>query len=248
MWRFRLPNASIKRFRIMINFETTQWTMICAATDHSSAENRRALSDLCEKYWKPLHDYVYFRVRDEATAEDAVQAFITRLIEKDHLATADPRRGKFRAFLITAFKHFLSEEWRTENALKRGGGQAIHSMDQVEDSRTDATVTHTAEHEFERVWARSILTNALKNLETEFQMKGEERQFQSLKPFLLQPKSQKIQVLAEQLQMNPPAARMAVSRLRSRFRDILRHEIAQTVTSEEQIDEEIRDLFKAFQS
>ena len=231
----------------MVNFETTQWTLICTATNEDSANKRQALGKLCEKYWQPLYEYVHFRVRDEATAKDAVQAFLTLLIEKECLTAADPERGKFRAFLITAFKHFLQQEWRSHNALKRGGGQIIHSMDHFEDGQIDAVYSQTADHEYELAWARSILANVLSQLQMEYQSRGQEQQFKYLKPFLLQPQSQKIQVLADQLDLNPPAARMTVSRMRSRFGDLLREEIAQTVSSEEQVDEEIRDLFRAFQ-
>ena len=231
----------------MVNFETTQWSLICAATNKSSADQRRALGELCERYWQPLYEYVHFRVRDEATAKDAVQAFITRLIEKDSLTAADPERGKFRAFLITAFKRFLQQEWRSHTALKREGSQKIHSMDHFEEGQIDAIDSQTADHEFERAWARSVLANAVTQLELEYQTKGEAQLFKQLKPFLLQPQSQKTEVLADQLDLNPPAARMTVSRMRSRFRDVLRQEISQTVSSKEQVDEEIRDLFKAFQ-
>ena len=154
----------------MLHFETTQWTLVVAAADQGSAEAQQALGQLCEKYWQPLFEYARRRSRDEATASDSVQAFIASLIEKDSLKVADAERGKFRSFLIVSFKRFLSQQFVYFQAQKRGGGQPVISLDQREegDRKMEPADSLTAEQEFQRQWARTVLQLVMKQLEEEY--------------------------------------------------------------------------------
>ena len=143
----------------MLHFETTQWTLVLAAAQQGSAEARQALGELCNKYWQPLFEYARRRSRDEAAAHDSVQAFIARLIEKDSLAVANQERGKFRSFLIVSFKRFLQQQHAHAQAQKRGGGQPVISLDQREDGdrKMEPADSQTADQEFQRQWARTVL-------------------------------------------------------------------------------------------
>ncbi len=233
----------------MPHFETTQWTLVVAAADHGSAGAQQALSQLCEKYWQPLFEYARRRSRDEATANDSVQAFIARLIEKDSLKVADAERGKFRSFLIVSFKRFLQQQRVYSQAQKRGGDKPVISLDQRQegDRKMEPADSLTAEQEFQRQWARTVLQLVMKQLEEEYLELGKLTQFQRLKPFIAREEGQNYQEVADQLEMTTSAARMAASRMRDRFRFLLRQEITQTVASEQDVDEEIHDLFRAFQ-
>ena len=242
--------AEAKREEAMLHFETTQWTLVVRAAERESVEAQQALGQLCEKYWRPLFQYARRRTRDDATASDSVQAFIARLIEKDFLKVADSERGKFRSFLIVSFKRFLYQEQISKNAKKRGGGQPNLSLDQREDDdrKMEPADTLTADQEFQRQWARTVLQLVMEQLENDYQKQGKLKQFQQLKPFIARAEGQNYQAVADQLQMTPSAARMAASRLRDHFRQLLRQEITQTVSSQQHVDEEIRDLFLAFQT
>lgn len=233
----------------MLHFETTQWTLVLAAAEQGSAEAQRALGQLCEKYWQPLFEYARRRTRDEATAADSVQAFIARLIEKDSLKVANAERGKFRSFLIVSFKRFLQQQHVHSNAQKRGGGQPVVSLDQREDDdrKMEPADSLTADQEFQRQWARTVLKLVMKQLEEDYRKQDKLAQFQQLKPFIAREEGQNYQAVADQLEMTASAARMATSRLRDRFRFLLRQEIAQTVASQQDVDEEIHGLFLAFQ-
>ena len=234
----------------MLHFETTQWTLVVTAADQGSAEAQQALGQLCEKYWQPLFEYARRRTRDESTAADSVQAFIARLIEKDSLKVADAERGKFRSFLIVSFKRFLQQQRVHSQAQKRGGGRPVISLDQREDGdrKMEPADSLTAEQEFQRQWARTVLQLVMKQLEEDYREQDKLAQFQQLKPFIARQEGQNYQTVADQLEMTASAARMAASRMRDRFRFLLRQEIAQTVASEQDVDEEIHDLFRAFQA
>ena len=249
--------AELKRVRLvrfwrdeaMLSFETTQWTLVVNAAGQGSADAREALGQLCDKYWQPLFEYARRRSRDEATANDSVQSFLARLIEKDTIAVANQERGKFRSFLIVSFKRFLNEKYVRANAQQRGGGQPVISLDQREDDdrKIEAADSLTAEQEFQRQWARTVLKLVMEQLEQDYKKQDRLAQFQQLKPFIAREDGQNYHEVAKQLQMTPSAARMASSRLRERFRFLLRQEIAQTVAGRQDVDEEIRDLFLAFQ-
>ena len=183
-------------------------------------------------------------------AHDLTQAFFERLLQRNYLAVADPQRGRFRAFLITTFKHFLSKEWDKAKAQKRGGGRSLLSLDFVSG---DSQITIqppgglTAEQIYERQWAITLLSHVMQRLEREFETAGKGLQFERLKGFMVSTKDDTAYAgVASEFGMTESAARMATSRMRRRYRQLLREEIAQTVSSREDVDDEIRQLFITF--
>ena len=231
-------------------FDTTHWSLVLAAGQRGTGESAAALERLCQSYWLPLYAYVRRRVSDVHDAQDLTQAFFERLLEKNYLADADPHRGWFRAFLLTAFKHFLSKEWEKAKAQKRGGGRSPISLDF---STGDSQITLqpagglTAEQMYERQWAITLLGCVMQRLERELEKVGKRSQFERLKDFIVSTKEDATYAdAASELGMTESATRMAASRLRRRYRQLLREEIAQTVSSPEDIDDEINNLFTTF--
>ena len=229
-------------------FATTEWSLVLAASDRGDAKSVRALEKLCHAYWPPLYAYVRRRVNDIHEAQDLTQAFFERLLEKNYLAQADPERGLFRAFLITAFKHFLSKEWDKARTQKRGGGRAAFSLDfaSQDSSWSELSETLTAERLYQRQWAITLLNRVINRLQREMERKGKGQQFQGLKEFLGGADGTSYANAAVELGISEPAARMAASRMRGRYRELLRDEIAQTVSSQEDVDNEVELLFAAF--
>lgn len=229
-------------------FVTTHWSLVLAAGNRENEESNRALERLCRAYWPPLYAYVRRRVDDVHQAQDLTQAFFERLLEKQYLADADPERGRFRAFLITAFKHFLSKEWVKAKAQKRGGGHSTFSVDfaSQDSSWGELSDNQTAERIYERQWAVTLLSRVMSRLQREMERSGKGSQFQSLKDVIGGSGSTSYAAIAAGLGMSESAARMAASRLRARYRELLREEIAQTVASEEDIDGEVQYLFATF--
>lgn len=235
-----------------VDFATTRWSIVIAAGEQQSGDRQAALSNLCQTYWMPLYAYARRRVSDSHQAQDLTQAFFERLLEKNYVGDADPERGRFRAFLITAFKHFLSKEKHRARALRRGGGQSILSLDF---ESADGRVSHqasqdlTPEQIFERQWAITLLDRVLVCLEREQERTGKGSQFQLLKNSIVrQTDGASYADVARELGVTSSAARMAASRLRNRYRELLRVEIAQTVGAKEDIDDEIQHLFAIFSS
>ena len=230
-------------------FRTTRWSLVLAARDRTSPEARQALQELCEAYWYPLYAFVRRHGHPAEEAQDLTQEFFVRLLEKDFLALVDQSRGKFRSFLMTACKHFLANECDRARALKRGGGRELLSIDaRAGESRYAAEPTHdlTAERLFERRWALLLLQHVLSRLRDEFRQAGKGEQFEQLKVFLTGEKSAGHYVqTAEVLRATPGAVRVAVHRLRRRYRELLREEIARTVNDPGQVEAEIRDLMTA---
>lgn len=233
-----------------MHFATTQWSLVISVGNADSDSSRSALEWLCRAYWMPLYAYVRRRVSGVHDAQDLTQAFFERLLEKDYLADADPDRGRFRAFLLTSFKHFLANEWDKRNARKRGGGQHVLSLDfSAGDSWHASLPTDQldAEQLFERQWANTILTRVMRHLEREQERAGHAGKFAALKAFIGgRSEGTSIAGVASGLGITDSAARMAVSRLRDRYRELLRAEIAETVSSSEEIDGEISHLFSVF--
>jgi DNA-directed RNA polymerase specialized sigma24 family protein len=229
-------------------FRTTHWSVVLAAGRDSQTDgSARALETLCQTYWYPLYAFVRHRVKDEHEAQDLTQAFFERLLETRTLADADPDRGRFRAFLLTACKRFLANEWHKKNAQKRGGGLKVLSLDFDAAARRysiEPTDGLTAEVLFERQWAISLIDSVLARLRQEYVDRGCEQQFDQLKAFLSGTKPSGYAVVAETMKTTEGAARVAVHRLRTRYREMMRLEIAQTVDSPDEIEDEIRRLFE----
>jgi len=231
------------------SFKTTHWSLVQAAAASPTRDSQEALTDLCQTYWRPVYAFIRREGSDRDQSLDLTQGFFTLLLEKNYLMAADPQRGKFRSFLLTAVKHFLAHEWEREHAQKRGGFHVHISVDPVnaETWCVPAVVQEeTPERLFERQWAVSLLGGVLDKLRAEFAIEGKADRFESLVGFLDQESdTASYKELAEQMDLSPGALRMLVLRLRRRYRRVLREEIAQTVASPEEIDEEIRFLLSA---
>ncbi len=230
-------------------FSTTHWSVVLTAGASASAGSREALERLCRTYWYPLYSYLRRRGCDTHQAEDCAQGFFAALLQGHTLERANPERGKFRSFLLSCLNHFLADQRDRAQAQKRGGGKAIVSLD-IEDAETRYQVepAHdlTPERLFEKSWALTVLDNAMARLKTESAEAGRQDLFESLKPHL--PASRgpaSYNDVAARLGMTEGAVKVAVHRLRDRYRQLVRAEIAQTVSTPEQVDEEIRDLFAA---
>jgi len=230
-------------------FATTHWSVVLAAGQPTSARYQEALQTLCRTYWFPLYAYLRRQGYDTHQAEEHTQAFFTRLLEKDGLRLADPKQGKFRSFLLTALKYFLANVGDRARAQKRGGGRKVLSLDaeNAEGKYALEPVDQLSpERLFERSWALTVLERTMARLQAESASMNKQKLFEHLKVYLTAEKSSiPYRDVAAELDMTEGAVKVAVHRLRQHYRELLRDEIAQTVTSQEQIDEEIRDLFAA---
>jgi RNA polymerase sigma-70 factor (ECF subfamily) len=243
------PETSVGAGGSPERFRTTRWSVVLAARDGPSPEARQALRDLCEAYWYPLYAFIRRQGHPAEEARDLTQEFFLRLLEKDFLALVDQSRGKFRSFLMAACKHFLANERDRARAQKRGGGREVLSLDaQAGESRYIAEPTHdlTAERLFERRWALLLLHRVLERLRDEWRRAGKGEQFETLKAFLTgeKPAGQYAEAAAA-LGATPGAVRVAAHRLRRRYRELLREEIARTVNDPGEVEAEIRDLIAA---
>jgi RNA polymerase sigma factor (sigma-70 family) len=230
-------------------FATTRWSMVLAAGAEASPETERALADLCQRYWYPLYVYVRRRIGDVDQARDLTQEFFARLLEKKTIARADPERGRFRSFLLTSLQHFLANEWQKHQTQKRGGGRRIVPLDfEGKDSHGAIEPAHdwTPERLYERQWALTLLDSVLARLRNEYEQAGKTRWFEQLKPFLAgDTKTASYAEAAAALHVGQGAVRVAAHRLRKRYRELLRQEVAQTVADDADIEDEIRALFAA---
>jgi DNA-directed RNA polymerase specialized sigma24 family protein len=233
---------------------TTRWTLITAAGRRGTPESRTALSDLCRLYWYPVYAFVRRRGHGAEDALDLTQGFFTRLIDKNDLADADRTRGRFRAWLLTAVKHYLANEWDKSVAQKRGGGRAVFSFDidagDAEDRyKLEPAHQITPERIFDRRWALTLLEETLTSLQSESAAGGRLDLFHALKPMLTSDGRDSgdptYRDLAKRLGTTEGALKVAAHRLRRRYRELLRDLIAQTVERTEEVDDEIRDLFSA---
>lgn len=228
-------------------FALTRWTLVLTAVgnEHSSRAEE-ALAELCRAYWFPLYAFTRRWGHDVHLAEDLTQEFFLQLLAKDGLKNVVRGKGKFRAFLLTAMKHFLANQHDRRQAKKRGGRQVILSLDSMQaDSRYRLEPSHdlTPERLFERQWALTVLDRVLDCLQQEQRTDGKAALFDRLKPFLTASRSSGgYAAVAAELGMTEGAVKVAVHRLRRRYRRLLRDEIAQTVASPDEVDDEIRYL------
>jgi RNA polymerase sigma-70 factor (ECF subfamily) len=238
-----LESASAERFA------TTHWSIVAAAQDSTSPEAQQALTILCTSYWYPLYAFIRRQGHAADEAQDLTQGFFARLLEQHTFAVADPAKGKFRAFLLTACKHYLGHERDKARARKRGGGRTVLSLDFADAEGRYATEPAdklTPEKLFDRRWALAVLDQVLGRLRQEYAAKGRAPLFDRLRVFLLGDRNaQPHRQAAEELQMTEGAVKVAAHRLRGRFRELVREEIARTVDRPEEIEEEIRALFTA---
>jgi DNA-directed RNA polymerase specialized sigma24 family protein len=230
-------------------FPQTRWSLVLAAGRRHSPDCAAALETICRAYWHPLYAYARRCGHPPHNAQDLTQAFFAQLLDKRWLETADRAKGRLRTFLIVALKSFMSKEWRRESAQKRGGGQAHVPMDtEFAESRyaVDASAKQDPDEIFDREWALTILELTLKRLQAEFAAAGRAGDFDLLKDCLMAEHGAiDYSAIAQQLGGNAGAARVAVHRLRRRFREIYREEIANTLPDGADLDGELRHLAAA---
>jgi RNA polymerase sigma factor (sigma-70 family) len=230
-------------------FGLTRWSLVVAAQDANAPDARQALTDLCAIYWYPLYAFIRRQGFAADRAEDLTQEFFTRFWENPCLAGVDPQKGRFRSFLLAVCKHFLANERDRERAQKRGGGHELVSLDfHLAEARYQVEPGHslTAEKLFERRWALALLEEVLRRLRAEFEPTDKAALFERLKNLLTGEKpTATYRQIAQELGMSEGAVKVAGHRLRRRYRELLREEIARTVLDPLRIDDEIHDLFAA---
>jgi RNA polymerase sigma-70 factor (ECF subfamily) len=230
-----------------MTFHTTRWSVVRTAGTAPPAERRAALETLCQSYHAPVLAFVRKRSQDGAEAEDLAQAFFTRLLEKDELRRADPERGRFRSFLLAALQHFLANEAEQRRAVKRGGGNAPASLDGEAGVGLEPRTSDTPEREFERAWARAVLTRALERLAEEQRAAGKEALFRELAPRLGSDEERVPHAeIARAAGTSENASRVALHRLRRRLAELVRDEVRETVGPGE-IEDEVHVLRAALE-
>ena len=229
-------------------FETTNWSVI---NQLGGPDAELALAALCEQYWFPLYAYARRRVRDVHQARDLTQGFFAHMLAKNSLRQAAPDRGRFRSFLLTAMKNFMTNERIRDNALQRGGGRTLISLDFEDGERHfgKAAVDHmSADRIFERSWTLTLLDRVMDQLRTEFELSGTIDRFDALQPVLTAAACDfSYETIAGKLEMTETAARQAASRLRKRYCVLLKDEVRRTLADSADVDDEIRRMFQSLE-
>jgi RNA polymerase sigma-70 factor (ECF subfamily) len=225
----------------------TRWSIILLAGQDSSTKAGRALEELCRAYWMPVYAFVRRKGHSPHDAQDLTQEFFARLLKNKWYQVADPLKGRFRSYLLGGLKHFLSDEWDKQRAAKRGGTERVISLDDMETESLysqDLASDITPETIFQQRWARTVLSQALTKLTTEYAQAGKADQFDQLKPFLTGEGTEGgYGQLAKSLHMTPGHVGVTMHRLRHRFRELVRTEVAQTLSRPEDLQDELRHLF-----
>jgi RNA polymerase sigma-70 factor (ECF subfamily) len=239
------------------SFPTTQWSMVLRARSDADTQARVALESLCRRYWHPLYTFVRRRGRDHHEAEDCIQEFLARLLADGGLARVQPERGRFRTFLLTALRNFLTSEWRRASAAKRGSGVPVVELGTHEsaDAAGSGSGTHahepadtglTPEQAFDRSWARSMIDRAVIELRTEYVTGGRGAIFDAVAPLIwASDREDDFPQRAGALGLTVNSFRVALHRARRRLGDRLRAQVAETVASPGEIDAELRHLIAA---
>jgi RNA polymerase sigma factor (sigma-70 family) len=254
-WSFESPvrvaNAIMKDDRGETSFQTTHWSVVLrvAGAEGKAPEGREALDQLCRIYWRPLYSFLRRSGRTPADAEDLTQQFLMELLERDGFSGVHPSKGKFRSFLIASLQNFLGHERRRTNAQKRGSGILPISLNdpELENSyRLEQHEGRTPQEEYEFRWALTVLDRVQMHAREEYASLGKEAHFTQLKEFLPGGEPEKTQEeIGALLGLTVSAVKSEVYRLRQRFGERLREEIAKTVSSPEEVDAEIEFLIRA---
>jgi RNA polymerase sigma-70 factor (ECF subfamily) len=230
-------------------FTTTHWSVVLSARQNQSPESAQALETLCRTYWYPLYAFVRRKGHPPHDAQDLTQEFFARLLKKDYLNAVDPRKGKFRSFLLVAMDHFLAKEWRKGHAQKRGGGATFLSLDETTAEGQYLQIPGPdlpPEKIFEQQWAFTLLAQVISSLRAEYVSEGKEALFDALKIFLTGEKQAGVYAqLASRFQTTEGALKMVVSRMRQRYRELTCAEIAKTVAEPDEVEQELRALLVA---
>src|SRR6476659_7648127 len=225
-------------------FPTTRWTLVVAAGDPNRNDARSALVSLCENYWYPLYAYLRRRGYSSDQAQDLTQEFFSRVVEGRYLDRAERQKGRFRAFLLTSLKFFVADEEDRQRAHKRGGGVVVPLELSSGEQRYQREPAHneTPERIFERRWALSVLDRVVERLRNEFVQHGRPEHFERLKVFLLGKSDAPYTALAREMNTSEGALKVAIHRLRKRYRELFRREIADTVADPAEVESELRFL------
>jgi DNA-directed RNA polymerase specialized sigma24 family protein len=230
-------------------FTTTRWSVVLAARHHATPEATPALEALCATYWYPLYGWLRRQGHGPPDAQDLTQSFFAFLLERDALQTVHPDKGRFRSFLLASLKHFVANEWDRARALKRGGGNRMISLDDEEGEvrfRQEPSRELPPDKAFEQSWAMTLFGAVLGRLREDYAAEGKVALYDVLHPYLTDEQGRAPYAeVARRLGLGEGAARMTVLRMRRRFGELLRAEIAQTVNSPEEVDQEIRSLLAA---
>jgi RNA polymerase sigma factor (sigma-70 family) len=228
-------------------FATTHWSLVLAAGDRQAPQSAAALERLCRTYWYPLYAYVRRRGFSPEDAQDLTQEFFWRLLERNWLPQADRQRGRFRCFLLGAVNHFLANQWARAKAIKRGGQILFQSLEDggfEQRYGLEAQVVCSPEDLYEQRWATTLLQTVLARLREEETAANRLAQFNALEICLTgDRRSETYSDLAERLGTTEGALKMAARRLRSRYAQLLKEEIANTVAQPDEVQDEVRHLF-----
>jgi RNA polymerase sigma-70 factor (ECF subfamily) len=239
-----------------MTFHSTRWSLVSAAARWKpGGENepaaQEALETLCAAYWKPLHAYARRRADSEESARDLLQSFFVHVLEKGVFAAPKPQRGRFRAFLTASLRNFMTNEVRNARASKRGGGALPLSLESPLETEGTLRLADLASHDdtperaFDRAWALAVLERALGRLRREQEQAGKAAAFQRLRPLLTQQATEPLRGVAEELGTTEGALKVALHRLRQRYGELLREEVAGTLSDPAEVEDELRALFAA---
>jgi RNA polymerase sigma-70 factor (ECF subfamily) len=236
------PSALQERRSI---FVTTHWSVVLTAGRSDTPRAHAALESLCQTYWHPLYAYVRRRGHPQADAQDLTQEFFARLLRRNAVATVSPDKGRFRSFLLASMNHFLADEWEKARAQKRGGGQVISIDPQTAETHLGDSQNLSPEKAFEHRWAVTLLEQVYRRLEEEYRAEGKAGLFETLRATLAGASAAAPYAeLAQTLGTTEGAVKVAVHRLRQRYRTRLRETIADTVAGPDEVEDELRHLFR----
>jgi RNA polymerase sigma-70 factor (ECF subfamily) len=245
--RTEAPNSESQAHRGV--FATTHWSVVLKAGEKNTPQSAEALEQLCRSYWYPLYAFVRRQGRSPEDAQDLTQDFFAHLLSNGFPCGARPERGKFRSFLLVALRHFLVDQYRHAGAAKRGGGQKLISLDVQRAEERFGAEPHdasTPEMLYERAWAMTLLERARRRLGTEYGAAGKAGLYDRLKAFPLAGKNdQSFELASAEFGMSVGALKAAVHRMRSRYRELVREEVAHTVADPSELQEEARYLIAA---
>ena len=246
--RCRMISHSMASSAGRAEFPLTRWSLVLRLREGTEEGGGKALEELCALYWLPIYSYALRSGQAPHDAEDLTQGFFARLLERDLFAKADRARGRLRSFLLGAFKHFMSEEWRQAARQKRGGGRIaiplhdLHDQELRDDVHGSVPVCEP-QSAFDRVWFDVLLEHALNDLEAEYQARGRGTVFARLQEFLAwNHKDARLAEAARELGMSPGAVRVTIVRMRQRFRELIECRIAETVATPAEAAEELEHL------
>lgn len=232
------------------SFPTTRWSIVVHAGDATTTQAQMALETLCRQYWYPLYAHARRHCRNKEQAEDATQAFFVHLLTTSAIAHARKDRGRFRTFLLSAFRNFLITQWKSERAAKRGGQVVFVPLDLTHGehafAREPSAGALTAEQAFDRAWALELVEQAIASLRTDYEDSGRGELFRVLRPIIWGAEYGKLHDCAARVGISEHAVRMALHRLRNRLAERLRQRVAETVADPDEVEGELRHLISVF--